>query len=114
VVLLGQVPYEEMPRIYRSADCLLLPSRAEGLPRTVLEALASGVPAVTSQLKQTTAIVETAGQTAPIGDVEGYASAIQSVLEARDLGAAGRELVVEEYRWADTVDETTQRLKSLI
>ena len=52
VTFLGQVPYEEMPSVYRSADVLVLPSRAEGVPRTIMEALSSGVPVVSSDLPQ--------------------------------------------------------------
>jgi glycosyltransferase involved in cell wall biosynthesis len=114
VELLGRVPYEEMPQVFRSADCLILPSRAEGLPRTVLEAFASGVPAVTSRLDQTREIVETAGRTVEVGDVDGYIAAIEAVMEQRaSLGAAGRRLVVEDHQWTDTVAETTSCLESL-
>jgi len=114
VELLGRVPYEEMPRIFRSADCLVLPSRAEGLPRTVLEAFASGVPAVTSRLDQTREIVETGGRTVTVGDVAGYVESIEAVLSQREsLGNAGRRLVVADHQWADTVAETTRHLESL-
>jgi glycosyltransferase involved in cell wall biosynthesis len=43
-----RVPAESMPEIYAAADALLLPSRGEGLPLTVQEALCSGMPAVVS------------------------------------------------------------------
>jgi D-inositol-3-phosphate glycosyltransferase len=42
----GIVPRERMAAILRSADALLMPSRGEGLPVTIQEALASGLPVV--------------------------------------------------------------------
>ena len=49
----------------------MFPSRAEGLPRTVLEAMASGVPVVVSDLEQVEPVVGDAGVTVPVGDVGG-------------------------------------------
>jgi glycosyltransferase involved in cell wall biosynthesis len=104
-----------MPGIYRAGDILMLPSRAEGLPRTVLEAFASGTPVVSSYLEHTAPIVQQGGETVPIGDIEGYVDALQRVLDEREsLGDAGRETVVEEYRWRETVEQTTQALESLL
>lgn len=114
VEFLGQVPYEEMPSIYRSADVLLLPSRAEGLPRTVLESFASGVPAVSSHLEHTAPIVQKGGKTVPVGDINGYVVALEEVLENRAvLGESGRQTVVDEFQWQKTVDQTTKILESL-
>ena len=52
VTFLGQVPYDEMPAMYRIGDLLVLPSRAEGVPRTIMEALSSNLPVVSSNLPQ--------------------------------------------------------------
>jgi glycosyltransferase involved in cell wall biosynthesis len=118
VTLLGHLPYDEMPRLYRAADALVLPSRAEGLPRTVLEALASGTPVVTSDLPQVAPVAEAGGRTAPPGDVAAFADALATLLEDDDLraslGAAGRARVAAEHDWSDTVARTTDRLAALV
>jgi glycosyltransferase involved in cell wall biosynthesis len=111
VTFLGHVPYDEMPAVYRGADALVLPSRAEGLPRTVLESLASGAPVVVSDLQQVAPMVEGVGQTVPVGDVEGFAGALESVLG----GTKGepREAVVDEHDWSSTVEQTTAALEHI-
>ncbi|HBG27367.1 MAG: hypothetical protein A2Y10_18870 [Planctomycetes bacterium GWF2_41_51] len=41
---------ENMPEFYRGIDCFILPSVAEGLPRTLLEAMAAGVFCIASSI----------------------------------------------------------------
>lgn len=45
---LGIVPRAKMPEIYRAADVFCLPSQGEGFPLTVQEAMASGLPVITT------------------------------------------------------------------
>jgi glycosyltransferase involved in cell wall biosynthesis len=117
VAFLGEVPHEEMPALYRAADLFVLPSRAEGLPRTVLEALATETPVVTSNLSQIRSVVDGAGITVPVGDSEGFANALTEL--ATDAGryarysTQGRERVERDHSWADTVRLTTKHLESL-
>jgi len=111
VELLGQLPYEEMPAVYRAADALVLPSRAEGLPRTVLEAMASGAPVVVSDLEQVAPVVGDGGVTVPVGDVEGFVSGLKQVLDGEVPDPRSR--VVSRFDWADTVEQTTRVLKEL-
>jgi D-inositol-3-phosphate glycosyltransferase len=46
VAALGEIAPEQVARLYRAADCFLLPSIAEGFPATAQQALASGLPAI--------------------------------------------------------------------
>jgi glycosyltransferase involved in cell wall biosynthesis len=48
--LIGPRPLEELPDWYRAASLLVLPSRSEGIPNVILEALACGVPVVASRV----------------------------------------------------------------
>jgi glycosyltransferase-like protein len=50
VILAGRIADEDMPALYRIATTLLFPSLKEGFGLCVLEAMASGVPVVTSSI----------------------------------------------------------------
>lgn len=114
VAFLGHIPYDEMPAIYRAGDIMILPSRAEGFPRTVLEAFASETPVVSSHLDHTASIIQKGGETVPVGDIKEYAVALKRVLESRaELGEQGRQTVLDGFRWQETVEQTTAVLTSL-
>ncbi|GAA0668908.1 glycosyltransferase family 4 protein [Natronoarchaeum mannanilyticum] len=114
VTFLGHVSYDAMPEVYRSSDVLLLPSRAEGVPRTVLESMSSGIPVVVNELDQMAGVVGDGGHIVDVGDREETVSALSSGLDASALGKRGRERVTGDYRWLDTVDRTTAALESLV
>jgi len=111
VSLVGQLEYDEMPAVYRAADALLLPSRAEGLPRTVLEALACDVPVVTSDLPQVAAAVDGVGETVEVGDVSGFAAALDRVLLGTDQPP---RTGIKGFDWRETVEATTESLEQLV
>lgn len=48
VVFLGKRPPRDVARVYRAADMFALPSEDEGFPLSVQEAMASGLPIITS------------------------------------------------------------------
>lgn len=58
VRFLGRVPNEEMPALYRSSDLALNPSLVDNMPISILEALASGVPVVSTRVGGVPALVE--------------------------------------------------------
>jgi glycosyltransferase involved in cell wall biosynthesis len=116
VSFLGHVPYESMPSVYRAGEVLVLPSIAEGFPRTVLEALACRTPVVATNLEQMRDVLERTGVPVEHGEVEGFAEAISGLIENREqreaYGERGRRLVEDQFSWTDTVRRTTDRLET--
>jgi glycosyltransferase involved in cell wall biosynthesis len=112
VTFRGQVPYEEMPAVYRGADAFVLPSRAEGVPRTIMEAMATGVPVVSSDLPQVRELVSSGGYTVEVGAHEAFAERLGRCLDG-DYPGEGRERIVAEHSWRDTVARTTAVLERI-
>lgn len=105
----------ENPRsVYAAADCVVLPSRTEGLPATLIEAGLCGLPAVASDVGGVSEIVtrETGALVRP-GDVPGLTAALRRVLaEAETLGAAAEarcrtrfDLEPVADRWAGVLED---------
>lgn len=92
----------DLCRAYHALDVYVVPSRQEGGPKGVLEAMASGVPLVSTRVGQTPDIVESRrnGLLVDVEDAEGLAEAILVVRDDRALAAAltgaGR-LTAEQY-----------------
>lgn len=107
----------DVPDYLRAADVFVLPSRREGLPAALLEAMACGLPAVASRLPATEGIIADGhnGLLVPVGDATAFAAAIAGLVadpaRAAALGAAARATVLERFdanrvadRWMDAYD----------
>lgn len=77
--------YEDLPGLYQAIDVTLVASRQEGGPKAVLEAMASGVPLVTTRVGQAMDLVrhDENAWMAPVEDVEALAHWTAHVLEHR-------------------------------
>lgn len=101
----GLVAPREVPRYTAQMDILAHLSWREGLPRTVVQALAAGIPAVGFALDGTPEVIieNETGHLCTPGDVAGVASAIVDLLADREkrqrFGAAGRARVREQFSW---------------
>lgn len=121
---LGFVSRHLMPEIYGGAHLLLAPSRVEGMPLGVLEAQSCGLPVVASHVAGISDVVlngET-GQLLKVGDVEGFAKAIElfyemwkeSPEEYYDMNKQIRSHVVKNYEWNMTMDKFEHMLESTL
>lgn len=77
----------DVPRLWRGADICLLTSISEGIPLTLIEAMAAGVPIVATDVGGVSEVVENgvSGLLAPRGNAEALASAILQLARDTDL-----------------------------
>jgi glycosyltransferase involved in cell wall biosynthesis len=98
---------ESVSPLLRSFDVFVLPSRYEGLPLSVLEAMEVGLPIVATDVGSVREALtaEETGLLVPPGDAVGLAGAVRRLLDDRDLrrrlGDAARA------RWAAEFDAAT-------
>jgi glycosyltransferase involved in cell wall biosynthesis len=102
VVFAGTVAHAEVGRWLAAADFLVLPSRSEGLPHSVLEAFAYGLPAVASRVGGVPEVVREGetGWLVPPGSADALAAALLSAARDADgrarLGENARSLIERE------------------
>jgi glycosyltransferase-like protein len=104
VRVLGSLPDEQIESLYRAADVFAFPSTKEGFGLAALEALASGLPVVASDLDEFAAYLSD-GESAmlvPVGDGDALGAAMARV--GRDSGLrgdlrAGGLRLAREFTW---------------
>lgn len=89
---------------FRLADVFMLPSRREGLPVALMEAMACGLPCVASRLPGATdTLIEdsVSGLLVQPGDVDAFANAIRTMLtetaRADSMGTAARAFIADRF-----------------
>jgi sugar transferase (PEP-CTERM/EpsH1 system associated) len=99
----------DVPAQLAAMDVFLLPSLNEGISNTVLEAMASGLPVIATDVGGNPELVQpgVTGTLVPVGDAEALAEAVLALLDdpARraQYGAAARERIAREFDWNRTV-----------
>jgi glycosyltransferase involved in cell wall biosynthesis len=92
--------------VYASFDLFFLSSRREGLPNSILEAMAMGLPVVTSDVAGAKELVldGQTGYVLPQGDAVGIARAIMALAAngalRQQMSQAGRQRVEREFSFA--------------
>lgn len=94
------LPAAEMPRLYRAADCFVLPARAAGWGRPFLEAMAAGVP-----------VIGTAwgGQTEFMNEDSSYLIEVKGLVRVPEAGVQEAP-AYRGHRWAEPSLEHLQEL----
>jgi glycosyltransferase involved in cell wall biosynthesis len=118
VTFLGNVPEADLPALYRSADIFVLPStsRAESFGMVLVEAMASGLPCITTEIASGNSYVVQDGLTGLVVTPRSPAALAQAITRLIaepalriQLGQAGRERALREF----TVGTMVQRVEEV-
>jgi glycosyltransferase involved in cell wall biosynthesis len=117
----GQRPLAELPLWYSAAQAVVLPSRSEGLPRVMLEAMACGATFIGTEISGVRDHIVDGknGFMVPPGDEAELAMRLDLVLRqpslARRVGDCGRDYILQNLTWPVVVtglrDAITLRLE---
>jgi mannosyltransferase len=90
VLLLGEVPVEEVPRWYRRISIYAFTSRTEGFGLTLLEAMSAGAAVVASRAGAAAVVIEdgVTGVLVAPGDAEALVRAVEPLLQAPQQAAS--------------------------
>jgi glycosyltransferase involved in cell wall biosynthesis len=115
----GQLDRDAMADLYRQADVAINPSLVDNTPNSVLEALASAVPLVSTQVGGVPWIVQdgTTARLVPPADPQAMADAVIQLLEnpqvASAMATAGLE-EVQRYTWPQVSAVLLDAYRSLL
>jgi len=113
---LGRVPRCEIKQEYAQADIFVLPTLAEGSAGATYEALAAGVPVITTEAAGSVVRDGIDGFIVPEGDAEALADRIEELVENRELrdrmAAAARERA-KDFTWERYAERLLSVVKNL-
>jgi glycosyltransferase involved in cell wall biosynthesis len=95
---------DDIPGIMRAAKCYVLTSRWEGMPNVVLEAMAAGLPVITTEVEGVGGLISgNRGVGIPIDDASALADAIERLLadpaKGNSQALMAQDYVAEHFTW---------------
>ncbi len=109
-------PHSELPAVYRNADLFVYPSLHEGSAQAIMEAMASGLPAIVTPNAGSLVRDGVEGYIVPIRDANLLARKIDALYRdrerLRDLGTAARRRMAE-FSWRTYQDGLAHILMEL-
>jgi glycosyltransferase involved in cell wall biosynthesis len=110
----------DLERVYGATDVFVLTSRNEGTPVALIEAMASGVAPVSTDVGGVRDVITSpeVGRLVPFGDAEGLADAVRRLAEApairEAVGRAGRSAVIERFHLRRLVADISGLYRDLL
>jgi len=111
---------EDIPELLKISDIFVLPSYREGLPRSIIEAMAMSKPVVTYNIRgcREEVVDDETGILVPPGDIESLATAILKLYKNSELrekmGKNGRRRAEELYDERKVIEKELLILKKLL
>lgn len=116
VDFLGTLPHADIEREFNNASLFVLPSVAEGRPKVVPEALATGLPCVVTSACNCDDLVTGSGLVVPPAEPDHLADAIGHLLtdhNAWNKASSNAEERVEDFTWAEVAKLEQEHITQL-
>jgi glycosyltransferase involved in cell wall biosynthesis len=103
IVFEGPVNHDRIRALYDAADLFCIPSFAEGIPIVLMEAMAMGIPCVSTQIAGIPELIRNGvdGLLVPASDLDGLASALATLMDEPELrqrlSNSSRARIAEHY-----------------
>lgn len=119
VVFTGAVSNEELRALYHLADLFVYPTRGDTLPAVVVEAMACGLPVVSTTVSGIPFMVSPQqGLLVPPGDVRATAQAVSTLLadsdRRREMGESAKMSVRERFRWSSSAERAVEAYHAVL
>lgn len=116
--LVGDASHEEINRLYAESTVAVVPSLYEGFGLPAVEAMAAGIPLVSSDGGALAEVVADGGLVVPAGDSDALAETLERVLTdpnlARALGDQGRQRVERHFCWSVCAQQMVAQYRACI
>ncbi len=117
ILFTGFVNGEPLEELYTNCYAYVLPSDVEGMPMSLLEAMAHGRCCVTSDIPECADVLAGAGVTFLRGDAAALRASLESLLADRArvaaMGDAANKRVLSTYNWGSVVARTLDLYKEI-
>jgi len=113
----GALNHDQVRAIYARADAFVLPSFAEGIPVVLMEAMAAGLPSISTRITGIPELISdgVTGFTTAASDVDELVERLDQLISDPDLreqlGRAGRQRVCESYNLGRNIDILADRFQ---
>jgi len=113
IKVLGYV--EDAPSFYRSVDVFLLPSKLEAQPIALLEAMASGLPIIATDVGDNKYFIKENGIICGTTTKE-IGATIKEMLseDLEKMGAESRRIVERDYTWDKIAGRTLEVYRTIV
>jgi glycosyltransferase involved in cell wall biosynthesis len=111
---------DDVNRILAVTDVFVLPSFLEGMPRSIIEAMAMGLPVIASNIKgcREEVVDNETGILVPLGDIESLASAILKLYKNSELrkrmGSNGRKRAEQIFDERKVIEKEIEVFEMLL
>lgn len=120
LIVHGPLAFPRLRELYRVSNVFCLPSVEEGFAQVLLQAMASGLPVVTTDVAGGAELVTGAanGLIVPAGDPEALATALSDLAadteQAWNMGRNARRRIETDFRWSHYVGRAVAAYEQLV